>query len=112
MDLLRFFKKGDYLHVLETEHRKNHDNVSTILRLLAQKDGDVSSFFDEIDETQAGISNSTLKYMLIDSHTNENIKGKIRGNLPLEHIFGFCKTFEKIIKCLGFELQLKTSNEN
>ena len=81
------------------------------MRLLTQKDGDMSSYFDKIDETKAGITNSTLKHMLIDSHTNGDNKGKIRTNLPLEHLFGFCKTFKKITKGLGFELQLKRSNE-
>ena len=38
-------------------------------------------------------------------------KGKIIANLPLENNFGFCKTFKKITKGSGFELQLKTSNE-
>ena len=95
----------------EIEHNKNLGNVSTIMRLLTQKDGDLSSYFDKIDETEAGIAHSTLKRMLIDSHTNDDNRGKIRANLPLEHIFGFCKTFKKITKGLGFELQLKTSNE-
>ena len=95
----------------EIEHNKNLGNVSTIIRLLTLKDGDLSSYFDKIDETEAGINNSTLKHMFIDSHSNEENKGKIRANLPLEHIFGFCKTFKKITKGLGFELQLKTSNE-
>ena len=49
--------------------------------------------------------------MLINSDTNDDNKGKIRANLPLEHVFGFCKTLKKIRKGLGFELQLKTSNE-
>ena len=49
--------------------------------------------------------------MLIDSHTEEDNNGKTRANLPVEHIFGFCKTFRKTTKGLGFELQLKTSNE-
>ena len=95
----------------EIEHNKNLGNVSTIMRLLTQKDGDLSSYFDKIDEAETGIANSTLKHMLIDSHTNDDNKGKIRANLPLEYIFGFCKTFKKITKGLGFELQLKTSNE-
>ena len=95
----------------ESEHNKNLANVSTIMRLLTQKDGDLSSYFDKSDETEAGITNSTLKHLLINSHTNDDNKGKIRVNLPLEHIFGFCKTFKKTAKGLGFELQLKTSNE-
>ena len=95
----------------EIEQNRNLGNVSTILRLLTQKDGDLSSYFDIIDETEAGINNSLLKHMLIDSQTNENNKGKIRANLPLEHKFDFCETFKKLTKGLGFELQLKTSNE-
>ena len=43
----------------ETEHNKNLGNVSTIMRLLTQNDGDLSSYFDKIDETEAGINNST-----------------------------------------------------
>ena len=95
----------------EMEHNKNLGNVSAILRLLTQRDGDLSSCFDKIDETEAGINNSTIKQMIIDSHTNEDNKGKIGADLPLEHFFGFCKTFKKITKALRFELQLKTSNE-
>ena len=95
----------------EIEHNKNLGNVSTTMRLLTQKDGDLSSYFDKIVEREASIGDSTLKHMLINSHTNDDNKGKIRANLPLEHIFGFCKTFKKITKGLGFELQLKTSNE-
>ena len=34
--------------------------------------------------------------MLIDDH-EETDKGKIKGQLVLEHISGFCKTFKKII---------------
>ena len=82
----------------EIEQNKNLGNVSTILSLLTQKDGDLSSYFDKIDETEAGITNSTLKHLLIDSHTNDDNKGKIRANLPLEHIFGFCKTFKTLCR--------------
>ena len=95
----------------EIEHNKNLGNVSMIMRILTQKDGDLSSYFDKIKESEGEIDNSTLKKMLINSHTNDVNKGKIRPNLPLEHIFGFCRTFKKISKGLGFELQLKTSNE-
>ena len=95
----------------EIEHNKNLGNVSTIMRLLTQKDGDLSCYFDKTVETEASINNSTLKHMLFDSHTNDDNKGKISANLPLEHIFGFCKTFKKLTKGLGFELQLKTTKE-
>ena len=82
----------------EIEHNKNLGNVSTRMRLLTQKDGDLSSYFDQIDETEASITNSTLKHLLINSHTNDDNKRKIRANLPLEHTFGCCKTFKKITK--------------
>ena len=94
----------------EIENNKYLGAVSTIMRLLTQKDGDLSSYFDKIDEREAGITNSSLKHMLIDSHNIED-KKRIGAEFLLEHIFGFCKTFKKITKGLGFELQLKTSNE-
>ena len=37
-------------------------------------------------------------------------KAKIKGVLPPEQIFGFCKTFEKITKQFGFHLTLKTAD--
>ena len=47
--------------------------------------------------------------MLIDNHLDAN-KGKIKGYLYLEDIFGFCKTFRKVTKNLGFHLTFKTAN--
>ena len=75
--------------------------ISTIMRVLTSKDGDLISYFDKNDDT--------LKGMLINNHDEPN-KGKIVGQLPLEHIFGFCKTFKKITKGLGFQLTLKTAD--
>ena len=95
----------------EMERNKNLGNVLTIMRLKTQKDGDLSSYFNKIDEREAGVAKFTLKQLLNDSHANEDNNGKTRAKLPLEHIFGSCKTFKKITKGLGFELQLKTSNE-
>ena len=79
------------------------------MRLVTQKDGDLSTYFDIIDENEDGINNSSLKQILIDNHTEAN-RGLIRGHLPLEYIFGFCRSFKKITKGLGFELDLRTSN--
>ena len=81
------------------------------MRFLKQKDGDLSSYFEKIDEYEASLTNSTLKHMLIDSHFNDDNKGKRKAILPLEHFFGFCKTFKIKTKGLSFELQLKLSNE-
>ena len=46
--------------------------------------------------------------MLITNHTETN-RGKIHGHLPLEHFFGFCKTFKKVTKTLGFDITFKTA---
>ena len=51
--------------------------------------------------------------MLIDNHNivgQEVNKGKIKAQMPLEHIFGFCKSFKKVTKNLGFEITFKTAN--
>ena len=48
--------------------------------------------------------------MLIDNHENDPNRGKIEGQLPLEHLFGFCTTFEKVPKNLGFRITFKTAN--
>ena len=47
--------------------------------------------------------------MLINNHVNAN-KGKIKVYLYLEDIFGFCKTFNKVAKNLGFHLTFKTND--
>ena len=47
--------------------------------------------------------------MLIDDHDLAN-KGKIRGKLPLEHIFGFCISFKKVTKNLGLHITFETVN--
>ena len=47
--------------------------------------------------------------MLIDNHIDAN-KSKIKGYSYLEKIFGFCKSFKKVAKILGFHLMLKTND--
>ena len=49
--------------------------------------------------------------MLINNHTDAN-KGKIKGNLYLEDIFGFCKFFRKVNKNLNFHIRFKTNDFN
>ena len=68
------------------------------MRLLTQEDGDISSFSDKIAESEAAISNSSLKHMLIDSHTNDDNRGEIRADLPFEHVFGFAEMTKTLIK--------------
>ena len=82
--------------------------TSAMMRVLTSKDGDIISYFDKIDESQ--IYNASLKQRLINNHTVAANKGKITRQLPLEHIFGFCKTFEKVTKGLGFHISFKTAD--
>ena len=78
------------------------------MRLITQKYGELSTYFEIIDESENGINDSSLKQTLINDHTEAN-RGLIRGHLPLECIIGFAKSFKKT-KGLGFELVLRTSN--
>ena len=91
------------------EHNKSVGHISTIMRLVTQQDGDLSTCFDKIDEGENEIDKSSLKKIIIINHTDAN-KGVIKGHLLLEYIFGFARSFKKITKGLGFELDLRTSS--
>ena len=67
------------------------------MRVLTSKDGDLLSQFDNITEgnTNDDFDSTSLKKMLIDSHKNYADRGKIKAQLPLEYVFGFCKSFKK-----------------
>ena len=86
---------------MDLEDIKYVGQVSTIMRLLTSKDSDLSSCFDKNAEKPLK-DNNPLKQILINNYADEVNKGKIKGQLPLEHIFGFCKSFKKITKNLGF----------
>ena len=94
---------------MDLEDIKYVGQVSTIMRLLTSKDSDLSSYFDKNGESVINDDNP-LKNMLINNHAIEANKGKIKGHLALEHIFGFCKTFKKITKNLGFHLKFKMND--
>ena len=81
------------------------------MRLVTQKDGDLSTSFDIIIESEAAIDNSSLKHILNINHTEAN-RGLIRGHLPLEYIFGFARSLKKLTNGLGFELDLRNQIEN
>ena len=104
----------------DIEINKFCGQVSTLLKVISKKDGDLLSQFDNINENDIPIlkrlanlppqiRDTPHQKMLINNHTDAN-KGKIKGYLNLEKIFGFCKTFEKITKNLGFHLMFKTIN--
>ena len=94
--------------------------VSTIMRSISSKDGDLLSQFDNINENDIPVLNRLAdlpvqtrdtphQKMLINNHIDAN-RGKIKGYLFLKDIFGFCKTFKKVTKNLGFHLQFKTND--
>ena len=84
------------------------------MRVLFSKDGDLLSQFDNIEGNgDADFNSTSLKKMLIDNHNiagQEANKGKIKGQLALENIFGFCKSFKKITKNLGFHIIFRTAD--
>ena len=57
------------------------------MRVLTSKDADLSSYFDKV--------NKINKEILLNKHTIQANKGKVFGQLALEHIFGFSNTFNK-----------------
>ena len=90
------------------------------MRAISNKDGDLLSQFDNINEKDKPVLNRLAdlrvqirdtphQKMLINNHTDAN-KGKIKGYLYLEDVFGFCKTFKKVTKNLGFHLSFKTND--
>ena len=99
----------------DLEHNKYVGQISTIMRVLTSKDADLLSQFDNINEgnSDADFNSTSLKKMLIDNHDTvgqEVNKGKIKGQLALENIFGFCKTFKKVTKNLGFHVTFRTAD--
>ena len=94
---------------MDLEDIKYAGQLSTIMRFITSKDSDVSSCFDKNGEKTLDDSNP-LKQILINNHAAEVNKGKIKGQLSLEHIFGFCKTFIKITFNLGFHLTYKKND--
>ena len=116
------FKEGRLSTTIgsDIEINKFCGQVSTIMRAISNKDGDLLSQFDNFNENDIPvlerladlppqIRDSPHQKMLINNHTDAN-KGKIKGYLYLEDIFGFCKTFKKVTKNLGFHLTFKTND--
>ena len=104
----------------DIEINKFCGQVSTIMRAISNKDGDLVSQFDNINENDIPVLNRIAdlpvqnrdtphQKMLINNHIDAN-RCKIKGYLYLEDIFGFCKTFKKLTKNLGFHLQFKTND--
>ena len=81
----------------DVEQNKNVGPVSTVMKFLTTTDADFLSHFDKIDETQDEIGKTSIKHLLFNNYDIAVNEGKIEGKLPLEHIFGFCRTLKKIL---------------
>ena len=104
----------------DIEINKFCGQVSTIMRAISNKDGDLVSQFDNINENDIPVLNRLAdlpvqirdtphQKKLINNHIDAN-RGKINGYFYLEDIFGFCKTFKKVTKNLGFHISFKTND--
>ena len=104
----------------DIEHNKFCGQVSTIMKVISNKDDDLLSQFGNINENDIPvlerladlppqIRSTPHQKILIDNHTDAK-KSKTKGYLYLEDIFGFCKTFKKVTKNLCFHLMFKTAN--
>ena len=104
----------------DIEINKLCGQVSTITRVISNKDGDFLSQFDNINENDIPVLEKLANLppqirdtlhlkMLINIHTDAN-EGKIKGYLYLEDIFGFCKTLKMVTKNLGFHIMFKTND--
>ena len=59
---------------MQIQQNKYLGHVLTIMRLLAQKDGDSSSYSNQIDEREAGNTNTSLKHIVFDSQNKDDKK--------------------------------------
>ena len=104
----------------DIEINKFCGQTSTIMRAISNKDGDLLSQFDNINENGITVLNRLAdvpvqirdtphQKMLTNNHTDAN-KGKIKGYIFSEDVLGFCKTFKKVTKNLGFHPTFKTND--
>ena len=101
------------------ETNKLCGQVSTIMRVISNKDGDFLSQFDNINQNDIPaleiladlppqIRSISHQKMLINNH-NDEIKGKIKGYISRRHL-RILQSFKKVTKNLGFHLTFKTAN--
>ena len=90
------------------------------MKVISNKDDDLLSQFGNINENDIPfleritdlppqIRDTPHQKTLIDNHTDPN-KGKIKRYINLEDISGFCKTFKKVTKNLGFHLMFERND--
>ena len=118
-----FCFKEDHLNTSigsDIEHNKVCGQISTNMKVISNKDDDFLSQFGNISENgipilerlanlTPQIRSTPHQKMLIDNHTDLNT-GKFKGYLYLGDFFGFCKTFRKVTKNLGFHVTFKAND--
>ena len=90
----------------DLEYMEFVGQISTIMTLKSSKD--LISCVDKINENDIG--NTSLEQELITNHEPANRGKMIKRQIPLEYLFGFCKTFKKSTKNLGFIITFKTAD--
>ena len=79
----------------KNEQNKYVGHVSTIMRLLASKDGVLKSYLDKIDDNQNGLKGSSLNEKLTANQEKVADRRNFEEHAPLEQFFGFCRTYKK-----------------
>ena len=80
------------------EQSKHVGHVSMIMRLVTGKDGNLTTYFDTIDDIQNRSEGSSLNRILNDNHEDVSNRGKVQGLLLLVFISVFAKLLEKLQK--------------
>ena len=104
----------------DIEYNKFCGQLSTIMKVISNKSGDLLSQFDIINENDITvlerivdlpqqIRDTPEQKLLINNLTNAN-ESKIKGCLFLADFLGSCKNFEKVTQSFGFHLMLKTKD--
>ena len=104
----------------DIEHNKFCRQESIFLKVTSNRDGDLLSQFDNINENDIPTLErladlppqfkSTPHQKMLSNNHNDSNKGKIKRYFYLEGFSGFCKSFKKITKKLEFHLMLKTTD--
>ena len=63
----------------DIEHNKYVGQVSTSMRALTFKNGDLLSLFDKIGQLRDAIGNTSIKHLFINNHDETANKGTIEG---------------------------------
>ena len=105
----------------DIEHNKVCGQVSTIMKVISIKYGELLSQFDNFKENDIPNLERMAKLppqtrdtpqlkKLINNYDSDANKGKIKGYLYLEDIFAICKSFKKVTKSIGFHLIVKRND--